>query len=99
MAFKKGVSGNYDGRPKGSLNKSSLKLRETIFAFLEEKFEFILKDIESLPAKERVKLYFDLLNYGLPKLQSVQMESEFDKFSDFQLDLIIEEIKNAQETK
>ena len=96
MGFEKGVSGNYDGRPKGSLNKTSLKLRETISAFLEGNFELIVRDFESLTPKDRIKFYCDLLNYGLPKLQSVQMETDFDRLPESQLDDIINALKNGE---
>jgi len=66
-----------------------------IIAFLEGNFELIVQDFQSLAPKERVKLYYDLLNYGLPKLQAVQMETEFDKLSDSQLDFIINSLKDG----
>ena len=96
MGFEKGTSGNYEGRPKGSLNKTSLKLRETISAFLEVNFELIVRDFESLTPKDRIKFYYDLLNYGLPKLQSIQMETDFDRLPESQLDDIINALKNGE---
>ncbi len=96
MAFELGHN-KIGGRTKGTLNKTSLQLRETITDFLKGNFELIVKDFELLHPKDRVKLYCDLLNYGLPKLQSVQMETDFDKLSDSQLDYIINELKNGEE--
>jgi len=95
MAFEKGISGNYEGRPKGALNKTSIILREALSNFLLNNFDSILMDIESLSPKDRVKIYFDLLHYALPKLQPIEIESEFDRLSDDQLDLIIQELKNG----
>jgi predicted component of type VI protein secretion system len=95
MAFKFGVSGNPDGRPKGATNKTSLQLRETINNFLETNFEKVVEDFAKLKPNERVKFYTDLLNYGLPKLQAVQIENDFDSLTDDELDHIINKLKKT----
>lgn len=94
MAFEKGISGNPDGRPAGVRNKVNQQLRETIGDFLQDNFQKIIEDFDSLSPKDRAKLYCDLLQYGLPKLQAVQLETDFDKLTDDQLDTIIENLKN-----
>lgn len=94
MAFEKGQSGNPGGRPKGSGNKVTSKLRETITAFLDENFEKVKQDFDKLKPGERIRMYIELLQFGVPKLQSVQIETEFDNLTDEQLDRIINELKN-----
>lgn len=93
MPFDKGQSGNPEGRPKGTANKITIQLRETISDFLENNFEQIKRDFKRLQPKDRAKLYCDLLQYSLPKLQAMQLETEFDKLTDAQLDYIIEGLK------
>ena len=78
MPFEQGISGNPEGRPKGAKNKNIMQLREMINGFLETNFEKIICDFEELKPKERVKLYCDLLQYGLPRLQAVQSATEFE---------------------
>jgi len=97
MPFEKGNSGNPDGRPKGTNNKLTTQLRETITDFLETNFESVIQDFEKLTPKERLKFYCELLQYGLPKLQAVQMETDFEKLSDEQLDYIINELMKKNE--
>jgi hypothetical protein len=98
MAFQKGISGNPQGRPKGTANKVSMQLREMITDFLENNFEQIQKDFKKLQPREKAKVYCDLLQYGLPKLQAIQIETEFDKLTDADLDYIIKELqKNNKE--
>ncbi len=94
MPFKKGQSGNLKGRTKGTQNKLSKQLRESITSFLENNFERLENDFELLPPKERMKFYCDLLQYGLPKLQTVQLETDFEHLTDLELDKIINELKN-----
>jgi predicted component of type VI protein secretion system len=95
MPFEQGISGNPEGRPKGVKNKTTSQLRETINNFLENNFEQVMKDFTELGPKDRAKLYCDLLQYGLPRLQAIQLETEFDSLSDAQLTQIIEELKST----
>jgi hypothetical protein len=93
MPFKKGQSGNEKGRTKGTQNRVTKHLRESITSFLEDNFDRLQDDFEILTPRDRIKFYCDLLQYGLPKLQTVQLESSFEKLSDSELDKIITELK------
>lgn len=97
MAFKKGESGNPSGRPKGSINKTTFELRGLIADFLSNNFEKISTDFELLQPKDRIKYYCELLNFGLPKLQTTILESDYDSLPDSQLDQIIERIINNRQ--
>jgi hypothetical protein len=94
MPFKKGQSGNIKGRTKGSPNRATKQLRESITSFLDNNFQRLENDFELLPPRDRIKFYCDLLQYGLPKLQSVQLESDFEYLTDMQIDKIINELKS-----
>jgi hypothetical protein len=80
---------------KEQSNKTGMQLRETITAFLENNFERVVNDFEELTSKERVKLYCDLLQFGLPKLQATSLDVDFEKLTDEQLDFIIESLKKS----
>ena len=47
MTFIKGESGNPMGRPKGSLNRNTARLRELISGFLNSNFETISADFKA----------------------------------------------------
>ena len=95
MGFVKGMTGNPEGRPKGTRNKINKQLRETIGDFLTDNFSKVVADFEALPPKDRAKLFCDLLQYGLPRLQAVQLEGDLDKLTDGELDHIINELKSS----
>jgi len=99
MPFEKGVSGNPNGRPKGSIDRSSQLLKECIKKFLLDQFEKIKKDFDLLLPKDRVKLYIDLLAYTVPKVQSIEFENGFESLPDDQLDYIIENLKKDANQK
>ena len=100
MKYVKGQSGNSSGRPNGAQNKVTSNLRATITAFLSDNFKKIEQDFHAMPQKDRAKLYCDLLQYGLPKLQTMSMDLGFEKLSDQELsDIINQLIKNQHETK
>lgn len=74
MAFKKGISGNPNGRPRGAKNKATKELREWVERFIADNLDTIENDIMQLDANERVRFFLALLNYSLPKQQSVKAE-------------------------
>lgn len=97
MPFQKGISGNANGRPKGSKNKAGEGLRNLISDFLEQKFDQVTNDFEQLEPKDRIKVYTDLLQYSVPKLQAVSNSIEFEKMTDEQLDEVINQLMQAHE--
>src|SRR5688572_6985836 len=85
------------GRPKGSKNKSAKTLRDTINKFLEEEFEDVRACFYSLNPRDRAKLYCDLLQYGLPKLQAMNMEFKFENMTEAQIDDITYKLIESNE--
>ena len=96
MAFEKGKSGNPQGKPKGTKNKINADLRKRITDFLNGEFETITEDFRNLEPKDKLKFYTDILNYGLPKLQTTSLEVDFESMSEDQLDYIIEQLKQSE---
>ena len=94
MPYQKGQSGNLFGRPVGTSNKSTNKLRDWITEFLEDNKDRIKEDWLLLEPKDRIVLFEKLLKYSLPTLQATTLSTEFESMTDTDLDRIISELKN-----
>lgn len=71
MAQAKGVSGNPNGRPKGTPNKVTATMREWVAGLLYDNREQLQEDFKHLPAKDRLIIAERLLHYVLPKQQAI----------------------------
>ena len=67
------------GRPKGSVGKSNNKIRETFQLLLSNNLEKLQEDLNELEPKDRIKLLLDLSNYILPKLRSIDLQSDIEE--------------------
>ena len=63
------------GRKKGTPNRVTKGLRETIQLFVEDNFDQIKEDFEVIKPHERIKLYIDLMGYVIPKMKAVEISS------------------------
>lgn len=63
------------GREAGTPNKVTTALRERVDLLIDNNFERLQDDIDSLEPKERVDAILKLLEFTLPKLQRVDMET------------------------
>jgi hypothetical protein len=84
------------GRPKGSVNKSTLIMKDRIQSLFDDNFEKIQEDLESLEAKDRLKFMTDLIPYLMPKLQSTTHSQKIDleSMEEKDLDILIDRIMN-----
>ena len=68
--WQKGQSGNPGGRPEGSKNKSTQKIRESIQLIVENNIESIQDSLDQMNPKDKMKFILDLIKLVLPTLRS-----------------------------
>lgn len=88
----KGKTGNPNGRPKGSPNKTTQSVREWLTRLIDDNREQIRKDLAALEPKERLQVLEKFMQYTVPKMQSVEARVDIDRLSDSQIDQVINEL-------
>jgi hypothetical protein len=73
MPFEKGHTYG-EGRPKGSSNKNTSKVRNAYTKLLEDNLEQLKKDFKELEPKDRIKLFLDMSKYIIPQLKATELD-------------------------
>lgn len=63
--------------------------------FLTDNFSAVQRTWESAGERERLQFYVALLKYAVPQLQSIEMVSDFERMTDQELRMIIDELKQS----
>jgi len=94
MGLRKGQTNNPAGRRPGALNKMNQDLRQSITEFLEGNWPAVEEAFGLLNPKDKVTFYKDLLQYRLPKLESISIEQlGLDGLTEEQLDQVLARLK------
>ena len=98
MAFKKGESGNPNGRKKGTPNKTTAEIKEIITRIVGNQLEHIEKDLDKIrktdPA-EAMRLSSKFIDYVIPKQTKIDLEGELTH----KVEKVIIEIKRGNDSK
>jgi hypothetical protein len=70
MPFEKG--NKLGGRNKGSVNKTTTKIRNAFAELLEDNLPKLKDDLEQLDPAQRVRLLIDLSKYVIPQLKATE---------------------------
>jgi uncharacterized protein YeeX (DUF496 family) len=79
--YKKGESGNKNGRPKGVPNKTTTELKETINKIVSITLDNYLEDIEKIrieDPKKALELSKGLIDYIMPKMTKMELSGDIN---------------------
>src|SRR5450432_3264302 len=92
------------GKQKGTLNKTTRELKDTIKMICEDKLQSVYERFEELELKDQARLLCALLTFVIPKKQSVEtskaieIPKEFNALTYEQLEQIQAIMENRQPT-
>ena len=89
MPFTKGDKNiNRSGRKSGSTNKTTTEIRKKYLELIENNFEQLETDLQTLKASERVKAIIELSKFILPTLKATEMSLNNEtKFQAIEIEL------------
>lgn len=80
------------GRQKGTPNKTTASIREWLIEVIGKNQRQIEKDLKELEPGARLQVIAKLLPFVVPKMESINATIDYNKLSDEQLDMVINEI-------
>ena len=97
--FKKGVSGNPKGKPKGALNKTTKEMKEILNKALFGDAQSIIDDLDQLDPKDRLMIKAKFAPFILPSMKAVEakISTEGDTSLGFNINYNTSDLKKDNE--
>jgi len=94
--FKKGESGNPDGRPKGTPNRTTAQIKELLNQFVSMNLEDIQEQYDALDAREKLQFFERVLKYVVPQQQSYTENIDVSQLSESEIDSLLDRIMRKE---
>jgi hypothetical protein len=92
----RGKTNNPNGRPLGVPNKITTNLKDRVNLLIENNFDKLQSDLDTIEPKDRLSIMLKLMEYVLPKQKETKID--FSNLSDTEIDELINRItKNDEE--
>jgi len=85
--IQKGQVLNPKGRPKGAINKSTQKVKDSLQLVMDALESTLLEDIARVTPQRRLQFYTDMMQYIKPKLSTTKADIEIQ--SDSKIEFIV----------
>lgn len=92
MGQPKGKTGNPAGKPVGTKNKTTVKMRGIITDFLEDQVKEVKKSFKNLDDKDKVSAFIALLKYIIPPAR----DAEADKNTNEAVSSLVDRLFNRE---
>ena len=90
------IQGNKTGgRQKGTPNKATANLKNTIHGIVERQFETLESDLEELDGRDKINFVLKLIEFVLPKQR--EQKIDFNSLTDDEIDNLISKLKSDDE--
>lgn len=76
MGQPKGKTGNPAGKPVGTKNKTTVKMKEIIASFLDDQVGDVKKAFKNLEDKDKVSAFVSLLKYVIPPARDTEADRD-----------------------
>lgn len=86
----KGHTNNPNGRPLGVQNKVTASLKDRVNLLIENNFDKLQADLDTVEPKDRLNIILKLMEYVLPKQKETKID--FSNLSDAEIDELINRI-------
>ena len=78
MGLQKGQSGNKNGRPKGTPNKTTSEIRKAFQTLVSNNIDTLQNDLNLLEPEKRISYIIKFAEFIIPKLQSLNVENQIE---------------------
>ena len=80
------------GRIAGTPNKVTIEMKTWLSGLIDKNRRQMEKDLKRLQPRDRLLIFEKLMQYTVPKMQAVTTQIDFNKLSEEQLDILINEL-------